>query len=56
MPEVPPDTPEADAQEQKREWKDTEDDKHQEIPIDVPEADALEQERSADLDDEDHPS
>lgn len=52
MPDVPPDAPEADVQEQERDWKETDEEKHKEIPVDVPEADALEQERAADLDDE----
>lgn len=53
MPEVPPDTPEADVQEQARDWKDNEDSRPKEIPPDAPEADVLDQERAADLDDED---
>lgn len=54
MAEIPPDAPEADVQEQARDWTEPgDDDKITDVPIDAPEADVLDQHRPADLDDED---
>jgi len=54
MRKIPPDAPEADVQEQSREWADAdkEPDKTPRIPPDAPEADVLDQLRPSELDEE----
>ena len=53
MRKIPPDTPEADALEQAREWSNEEPDESPEIPSDAPEADVLDQQRPSPIDDDD---
>ncbi|NRQ39641.1 hypothetical protein HII36_48605 [Nonomuraea sp. NN258] len=52
--ELPVEAPEADAAEQHREIRDTENGRRREVPFDVDPADAAEQDRVVDLDDDDY--
>jgi len=52
MSKIPPDVPDADAQEQSRDWKEDGEETPAKIPLDDPEADVLDQERDAELDEE----
>lgn len=52
MPKIPPDAPEADVQDQSRDWTAEESLETPEIPLDAPEADVLDQQRPAELDEE----
>ncbi len=49
----PPDVPEADAEEQQQEWRESDTPEQPRIDIGVPEADAIEQSQPAPVDEED---